>query len=290
MKAVADRPPLSILVTVREGLEEARPVLEAASAQARATGAEILVVGRVEGPVSDPVRLVPVDDLDLFRLRQVGLREARGDVVAIGEDHAIPRPDWCEAVIRAHAERPEAPAIAGCLVNATDRTLSGRANFLAFAAPFQPPPAAGPHLRPPPVSALSVKREALAELDGELGRFECDLVPRLWAEGGIVLDDRVVVDHYQDHGLLWAIANGFHGPRAAYGYGCARAAGAERRRLAWWALRHWPRRIFREAREATRGERRIAELSVVAAIGAAMGVGAAVGCLAGPGRSPKLVA
>jgi hypothetical protein len=288
---VASRPPLSVVVGVREGLHELGPVLEALRPQALRTGSEVLVVGRVRGTAPEPVRLVRVDDDDLLRLRMIGIREARGEIVAIGEDHAVPRADWCEAVLRAHAERPEVPAIAGCLVNATARTLSGRGNFLAFAAPFQPPMPVLPPLRPPPVSTLSLKREALGEIDRTPGRFEAMLVPRLFAEGGMVADDRIVVDHHQDHGIPWSIVNGFHGARASYGYLRAELSPRERLRQARWSIVNWPRRILGEARAATRGQRgHRADLVVVALVGTAVGVGAAAGSLAGPGRSPARVA
>lgn len=291
MLRMSARPPLTVVIAVRTGLDEIEPVLNAMLPQARRTGAEMLIVGPVEGPAPESARLVRVDDGDIFRMRLAGLKEARGEIVAIGEDHAILRPDWCEAVLRAHAERPDALAIVGCLVNATDRTLGGRANFLGFAAPFQPPMPELPPLRPPPLSTLSLKRETLAELDGVLGRFETMLVPRLFADGRMVADDRIVVDHHQDHGVIWAIVNAFHGARSAYGYLRTQLGMRERLSQARWSLANWPRRILGEAREATRGEPGgRAELAIVALVATAVGVGGAVGSLAGPGRSPRRVA
>jgi hypothetical protein len=282
------RPPLTVVVPVREGLGEIAPVLDGLLPQARRTGTEVLVVGRVEGPSPDEaVRLVPLADDNIFRQRLVGIREARGAIVAMGEDHAVPRPDWCEAVLRAHAELPDIPAIAGCLVNATDRTLGGRGNFLGFAAPFQPPMPRLPGERPPPLSALSFKSESLAGLDDMLGRFEAILVPAMFSEGRMVADERIVVDHYQDHGIVWPVVNGFHGARSAYGYMRAAIGPRERLRQARWSISNWPRRIFGEARAAADGR---AELALAALVGTAVGVGGAVGALSGPGRSPDRVA
>lgn len=281
------RPPLSVVIAARHGISDLAPVLEALLPQARATATEVLVTGPADGPVPDGVRLIEVEDPDIYELRRIAIREARGEIVAIGEDHAVPRPDWCEAVLRSHAERPGAAAIIGCLANLTDRTLSGRANFLAFAAPFSPPMRRPPR-RPPPVSALSFKREALAGVDDLPGRFESMLVPRLFEEGGMVVDDRVVLDHFQDHGVLWAIANGFHGARASYGFLRARLGWRERLSQARWGLRNWPPRLSREARETRTGSR--LELAIVAAIACGVGLGSAVGSLAGPGSSPERVA
>ena len=160
---MSPRPPLTVVIPARGGLAEAAEALEALTPGADEAGAEVVVAGDSDGaePACDPVRAISSTEADILALRKLGIEAARGEVVAIGEDHAVPRSDWCEAVLRAHAEHPEAAAIVGCLVNATDATLAGRANFLAFASAWQPPMPALPPDRPPPSSTLSFKRDAL---------------------------------------------------------------------------------------------------------------------------------
>lgn len=279
-----------MIIAARDGVAEIGPVLDALMLQARVTDAEVLVVAPGPSAAGRGFRHVPCEGGNLFALRMVGLREARGEIVALGEDHAVPRADWCESVLRAHAEHPEAPAIVGCLANGSDRTLSGRVNFLAFAAPFQPPMATLPG-RPPPLSTLSLKRAALADVDGQLGHFEAVIVPRLFDEEGMVADDRIVVDHYQDHGIGWAITNAFDGARSAYGYLRTWFDWPGRLRQARWGIANWPGRLLREARDsAPEGSSQGVELAIVALVGTAVGLGCAVGSLAGPGRSPHRVA
>ena len=137
-------------------------------------------------------------------------------MVAVGEDHAVPRPDWCEAVMRAHAEHPDGAAVVGCLVNATDATLAGRANFLAFAtlAAADGDPAPGP---PAVLGALlqaRCPRGHHVRATGLRGRAD----PSLFERGLMVADERVVADHFQDHGCRWSIYNGFDSARSSYGY------------------------------------------------------------------------
>jgi hypothetical protein len=50
---------------------------------------------------------------------------------------------------------------------------------------------------------------------------------------------------------------------------------------------NWPRRIFGEASRASSARM---EIGVAALIGSAIGIGGAVGMLAGPGRSPDRIA
>jgi hypothetical protein len=290
---MTSRPRLSVVIPVREGLAEAADVLETLTPLAKAAGAELVVVGgdQVDEPPPEPVRLIPMPTPDILALRRRGMLEARGEIVAIGEDHAVPRKDWFYAVIRAHAERSEA-VVVGCLVNATDATLAGRVNFLSFAAPWQPPMSTLPGDRPPPCSALSFKRSALRGIESNPpGWLEATLMSSLFADGEMAADDRIVVDHFQDHGVVWSVKNAFHGPRAAYGAERARLTPADRRRVARWAIRNIPGGRLREAREGTRGTRMTAlELTLVGAMGIAAGLGGALGTMFGPGRSADRVA
>lgn len=262
--------------------------------EAERTGTEVVVVGDVapgEEAPSARVRVVRTSSPDMLLLHKLGIEAASGEVVAIGEDHAVPRPGWCEAVLRAHAERPE-PAIVGCLANATDRTLAGRANFLAFAAAWQPPMPELPVHRPPPASTMSFKREALREVASRpAGWLEAELMPSLFARGSMAADDRVVVDHHQDHGSLWSVVNAFHSARSSYGAQRARLDRAERRKVARWAFHNVPPQLRGEARRGTEDDQLGgAERALVATISLAAGVGAAVGALRGPGRSPDRLA
>jgi hypothetical protein len=292
--ARSPRPPLSVVVPAREGFEEVAEVLDVLLPLAEAAGAEVVVVGDTRGAAlpTGCVRLIDAPVADMRILRQRGLEAASGEVVAIGEDHAMPRPDWCQAVIRAHAESPAAPAVVGCLVNATEATVPGRANFLAFAAPWQPPMPDLPAGRPPPSSTLSFKRVALEGIGSKPpGWFEAGLIPSLFAAGKMVADERIVVDHYQDHGSFWSIRNGYDSARSSYGYERSELDPAGRRRLARWALRNIPRALRAEARAGARGARvTLPERALIAAIAAAAGLGGAAGALRGPGRSGDRVA
>jgi hypothetical protein len=292
--AEAERPPLSVVIPVRGPLEEIAQVIEAVAPGAREIGAEVVVVGSVDGaePPADSVRLVPVDSDDLLELHRIGIDEARGEVIAIGEDHAVPLPGWCETVVRAHSEHPRAAAVVGCLVNATDSTVAGRANFLAFAAPWQPPMPTLPEERPPPASALTFKRNALGGIAAHgAGWLEGELIPSLFDRGQMVADGRIVVEHFQDHGSLWSILNAFHSARSSYGAAQEAQPLARRLEVARWAFREIPRRQRREAREGSVGKGTgVAESALIALIACAAGAGAVAGSLLGPGRSPDRLA
>lgn len=287
-------PRLSVIVATRRKFEELDDLLLALVPQVREVGGEIVLVcgGMTRADEARAIRAptgvhyVASDDRNLMSLRARGLREASGDVIAIGEDHAYPMPGWAEAVVRAHRENPDVPLVVGCLSNGTVGTASARANFLAFASPFMPPMAELPS-RPPAISTVSIKRDALGGVEERTGDFEIELLPRLHREHAMVADDRIVLDHRQPFGAFRAVLNGFDVARASYGYLRSRWAPGERQKPARLAIQVG-RLVWFEARSRYReaGSPR-SDLVLVAFIAVSTACGAAVGARWGPSRSAE---
>jgi len=282
------RPALSVVIPTRHPFSRLGELVDAHVTQLRELGGELVIVGGAGEPSEhrNGVRFVASETADIMSLRARGLEVARGDVIAFGEDHAFPRPGWAPEVVRAHAGAPDAAVVVGRLSNATDATSSARGNFLSFAAPFASPSA--DVRRPPPLSVVSVKRSALSDRDLGPGRLETEFLPRVFATGRLVMDDRIVVDHHQAFGLFTAVRNAFAVARTSYGYARDRWSPQQRREVARWALVHIAPRAVNEARaELARigGPRR--DLVVVGIISASSAVGAALGALVGPGSAAE---
>ena len=73
--------------------------------------------------------------------RAAGLAAARGEVVALTDEHARPRADWCARIAALHATAPHA-AIGGAIENERDRALNW-ALFFYDAGRYQNPLAEG---------------------------------------------------------------------------------------------------------------------------------------------------
>jgi len=73
-------------------------------------------------------------------LRAAGLRLARGEIVAMLEDHENPAPDWCSRMLEAH-RMPHA-AVGGAVENDIDRPVNWAVYFLDFGR-YQNPVNAG---------------------------------------------------------------------------------------------------------------------------------------------------
>ena len=130
-------------------------------------------------------------------------REARGDVVAMTEDHVVIAPDWVELMLQAHRDQPEAAAIGGAVANDTPQHLIDWASFYAGHGPFIRPLPRGPV---PYLSGINVsyKREPLAAVLQSMGdrAIETLINEEVKALGGVlVADDRIVVSHFQSRGI-----------------------------------------------------------------------------------------
>ena len=294
-----DRPPLSIVVGTREGWPYVRPVLEAVRGDAEAMGAEIVFAdgsGMQPPPpdeVGPQVRWLSLDEPSVFRLYSRGISSARGDIIATTEDHAVPRPGWCTAIVRAHAEHPEAAAIGGAIENGSHESLIDWASYFITQGPHMAPQGNRRVAVTTNEADVSYKRHALVDLDdnGGLG-FMAILHNRRLAERGAILrvDDRMAVDHYQTIGFGATSAIHFHNGRAISGF----------RRHNGMAATEWLRLLalpllplWRTARTIRLGlskgrHRRVLLASAPLALWLdyCQAAGHALGYLAGPGKSP----
>ena len=142
---------LSILIAVVSGKEILRRCLAALQPQLDPADMEIIVpYDRWSRDVGDlavdfpEVRFHSVDDLGAAfsdripshahrlydRRRAVGLALARGRLIAMTEDHAVPAPDWCRQIVAAH-EQPYA-VIGGTIENGVDRPMNWALYYCDF--------------------------------------------------------------------------------------------------------------------------------------------------------------
>jgi hypothetical protein len=285
--------PLTVVVATRDGARPLETVLAVLTPQLRASGADAVVIcGSGEAApagLDGAVTWIATEGRNILELRQIAIGRARGAVLAFGEDHAVPGPGWVDSILRAHREHPYAAMVVGCLVNATDGTVAGRANFLAFAAPFTPPMKALPG-RPPPLSTVSIKQRELEFPFVNPGDIESVLVPKLIEEGGAVCDDRIVAHHWQDHGVRWSVVNAFVNARANYGYAHESVTRDRRNEiLRWICSTLWIRQIG-EVWAARPMMRSPLDFVLGVVLSAATTLGAIVGTVAGPGRAAERVA
>jgi hypothetical protein len=152
--AKAERPILSVIVAIvsdttgRTDTSHLEPCLHALKQQTAAPSMEIIVpyhpsvigIAEIRRQYED-VHFLEVRDLKTYtgqsgtrehhdELRARGLAEARGDIIALIEDHGIPSPDWCARLVEAH--RQPYVAVGGAIENGIDRPLNWAVCFCDF--------------------------------------------------------------------------------------------------------------------------------------------------------------
>ncbi|HJQ82565.1 MAG TPA: glycosyltransferase [Candidatus Binatia bacterium] len=293
----ADRPPpLSVVVATTRPWPELRGTLDSLLDQARAVGAEVIVADRDGAglpalPAFADVIRVHEPGASVFRLRALGLARARGDVVAVTEDHCRVRPGWCAEVLESHRRHPSAGVVGGVVENGATGRLLDWAHFLVSNGPFMAPVRSGARRRVSGQANLSYKRRALPAEIPALGVMEMLYTRRLRAAGErLVVDDRLVVAHVQSLGFARTCASHYHNGRSIAGFRRARMRAPERcARLAGTAL--LPPFLLARTLGAVLAKRRavgvaLASLPLMGLLVCCHAAGELVGYVSGPGTSP----
>jgi len=220
-----DAPPvLSVVIASVNGWEMLEPTLRALDAQPERSRMQILVVEAVGGATRRAlldhrprVEVIAVDEKRTIpALRHLGVIQARGELVAILEDHGEVDPDWASALIEAH----EGPwgAVGGVVENGR----TGLINWAAFFCEYTP--YMGPVLEGEsadlPGNNIAYKRPHLLRHAHELeqGRWESWINDNLRADGvPIASTNKAVVRHIKPFRLGHFLVQRFHFARSYAG-------------------------------------------------------------------------
>lgn len=293
--------PITAVVPTIRGLPDLRPALERLVPQVKAAGGEVLVVdGSAAGPPSadqlaalggDAIRWVNVPHGSVFQLRYAAYRLARGDIVAVTEDHCLVDEDWIERILEAHRRYPDAAAIGGAVLNGTDQKAVDWAAFVLTQGPFMPPLVNGEGPRISGPANVSYKRRVLQRLQGDdvYGVIDFLELPAVLEGHALVNDDSIRVLHHQSQGFWGTSRAEFDNGRTIAGYRRRQMVHGDWMRIATASVLPLYRSV-RAWRIAARKERPPGVLLRSAPVHVwfqycAMG-GEILGYVAGPGESP----
>ena len=246
--------------------------------------AELAGFFRVQVVEADPIRSGAA-------ARAAGICQATAPVVALGEDHSFPDPDWAAALIAAHRQPW---AVVGPVVdNANPGTAISWANHLVEYGPWIAPAAPGP-VEFLPGHNSAYKRDLLLDYGPELGAMleaECLLHQDLRRRGyQVYLEPRARTRHLNySLPFSWIPAH-FHG---------SRLFAAARTRYGRWSLGKRLvyggasvliplvrlRRIRDQARKTLGAGRFLRLLPMIGAVLLVSAVGEMAGYVGGPGRA-----
>jgi hypothetical protein len=221
--------PVSVVMPTVRGWPAALEALRRVVAQTIEAGGEVIVAdgSRRPAPSADDLTVLggPVTWLkrpreSVFQLRNAGYRQARGDVVAVTEDHCHVAPDWIERTLAAHRAHPQAGAIGGAVLNGTNEKVVDWAAFFLTQGPYMPPLRNGITDRISGPANVSYKRRVLQRLGGdeEQGVIDFLELPRALEGEALAADDSITVLHHQSQGFWGTSLAEFDNGRSIAGY------------------------------------------------------------------------
>jgi Glycosyl transferase family 2 len=217
-------PALSVVVASVNGWEMLEPTLQALDAQPERSRMEVIVVEAVGGETRRALRehrprveVIPVDEkLTIPALRHLGVIRAKGDLVAILEDHGEVAHDWAGALLEAH--RGPWGAVGGVVENGRDGLVNWAVFFCEYTA-YMGPVFEG-ESTDLPGNNIAYKRPHLLRHAHELeqGRWESWINDKLRVDGvPIASTNKAVVRHIKPFRLGHFLVQRFHFARSYAG-------------------------------------------------------------------------
>jgi hypothetical protein len=255
--------------------------------QVDALGGEI-IVGDGHGEALQPgtaeaserLRWIRKPGASVFELRALAAGSARGEIIALTEDHCLVADDWCARVLEAFAAAPEAQAAWGPILNGSRDSRIDWANYFHTFGAFVPPCDPDQRFRCPPIANVAFRREVFPEEPPAPGWIELELSPRLLHAGRFRMHGPMQVTHVQSHGFWKTLRSHFDNGRST--------TGLHRVPL---GSRQFPWRLYRETVRLIGGGETIrptvrASLPCIFLLSCCHALGEITGILAGPGNSP----
>ena len=279
---------LSVVLATIEPWPDLANCLAVLEPQVAAIGGEIIVgdghgeaLDAAKAASSDRLSWIRIPGASVFELRARGVEQARGEIVAMTEDHVVVGQDWCVRILEAFARNPDAAVVTGPVLNGSTGTLMDWANFLHTFGPFYPPVNRQQGERCPPIANIAFRRSAIGPVPIRTGWLELELNPRLFREGRVAVSDDLTVTHVQSHGFWLTMLAHFDNGRSTTGL---RPKPAEHG--------PGPLTLFWRGLGAIGGIKKLspaarASLPLMFVLSCCHAAGEAVGVLAGPGRSPS---
>ena len=220
----AGSPRLSVVIASVNGHALLEPTLNALDAQPERPRMQVIVVEAVGGETrqalldrSPRVEVIAVDEKRTIpALRHLGVIRAKGDLIAILEDHGEVGPDWAAALIAAH----DGPwgAVGGVVENGREGLVNWAAFFCEY-APYMGPVLEG-ESADLPGNNIAYKRPHLLRHAGELeqGRWESWINDKIRLDGvPIASTNKAVVRHIKPFRLGHFLIQRFHFARSYAG-------------------------------------------------------------------------
>lgn len=134
--------------------------------------------------------------------RNLGLKKAKGDIIAFTDDDCVPKEDWLERIVQKHKEYPGCAAIGGAILNPLNSNLAWANHILNFSSWY--PLGKTRFVKDIPTTNISYKKkfiknmyfdESLGRLNYEESLFNFNLIKK---KHKILFEPAIQVEHYRE--------------------------------------------------------------------------------------------
>lgn len=154
----------------------------------------------------------------IFALRSSGMQRARGEIVAVTEDHCRLSPDWCAGFLESHRMHPDVAVVGGGVENGSSNALIDWANFFIAHGPMMAPVKNG-EVKNISLAGAAFKRNALPQEIPPHGVMEMLYIRELSRRGGKLFNNSgISLDHVQSYGFWRTFAVHYHNGRSIAGF------------------------------------------------------------------------
>jgi len=215
-------PQISVVIACVNGLPSIAECLDALRKQQGDVAAEIIVVNCCQDGTADLIRrkypdvrlLHLAERLGIPELRAMGMAQARGEIIAITEDHCLAAEDWFREILKAH--ELGYPAVGGAVENASVSRLVDWAVYLCEYSPLMRPIPSG-EVGGIAGNNAAYRREVLTALDESLKKNYWEFfIHEEMKKGGVKFFSvpTMVVFHKKSFSFLYFLSQRFHYSRS----------------------------------------------------------------------------
>lgn len=296
----AAQPPISVTISTVQGWPEIAPNLRTVIDSVNDVGGDVVVTDGSGNPAPSAAEIGPgviwlsYPGESVFQLRDRGYKAARGEIVAITEDHVRVPATWARQMLDAHAAHPDAMAVGGSVENAAIGNAMDWGSFLVVQVNVAAPIKSGPAKRLSGAVNVAYKRHAIEQMEtyGGLGAMDGLHQRHLAATGATLInDDAIRVLHDQSLGFIGTTAIHYNAGRTMSGFRRQHMDAVQWLRVIAAPVIPLARYVRTVTLLSSRGHGRLVARYTPAILWLlySQGVGQFIGYLAGPGDSPGKV-
>lgn len=184
---------------------------------------ELIFVSSTPVPIEDipsrpDLKILIMQDADIFRLRLEGIKKCKGTWIILIEDHNEIEAGWINSLYNNIAANPGALAFVTPIKNGSENSAIDEANFLFNFSAYLSEMKHLPLERHPVIAGICFKKSIVPDYDViKEGELELKILPGLYMDGKTIFVTNSSILHIQSNSLIRTLFKHFYNAKACAG-------------------------------------------------------------------------